>query len=196
MKPPSAVLAAFVVLCGLLAAACRKPAPSEESSAVPTRAVVAGVPLIDYDAATGEFSCRAPGEWRTLEDDKLGPRVMFFGPGSAKYPRSVSIAVLRYPDGGQIKTPKDFYDSLKLTDQNPSPLETRSANGRTEYLLHYERPQLPLHGYKTLYMKREDVVMIPVKDGFYAISHSAPAEIYQQTLPVFEAVVASFRPKS
>jgi hypothetical protein len=187
----------FLVAAVLIASGCRKSAePSKADLAVPTRAVVAGVPLIDYDAATGEFSCRAPGEWRTLEDKTMGPRVMFFGPGSEKYPRSVAISVLRYPDGGDIKTPTDLWNSLRISDQNPSPLETREINGRTQYALHYAQPQRPLHGYKVLYMKREDVVMIPVKDGFYAISHSAPAETYEQTLPVFEAVVASFQPKS
>lgn len=180
----------------LAAAGCRK-APAADSAAadVPTRAVVAGVDLIDYDAATGEFSCRAPGRWKALEDDKIGPRVMFFGPGTAKYPRSVSISVLRYPDGETIKTPQDFYDSLKLSGRNPSPLEARSAGGRTEYALHYDRAQRPLEGSKTLYMKREDVVLVPVKDGFFALVHSAPAETYAKTLPVFDALVASFQPK-
>ncbi|HEX4046868.1 MAG TPA: hypothetical protein VH309_03495 [Elusimicrobiota bacterium] len=186
-----------IVLAAVLAAGCRKAAPpANEAQAVPTRAVVAGVPLIDYDAATGEFSCRAPGEWRALEDKSIGPRVMFFGPGTAKYPGSVAIAVLRYPDGGTIKTPQDYWDSLKLSDQDPSPLSTREINGRTAYALHYAVAQRPLHGYKVLYMKRKDVVMIPVKDGFFAISHSAPEETYEETLPVFEAIVASFRPKT
>jgi hypothetical protein len=186
------ILAAAVLLAG----ACRKAAPPREEAAVPTRAVVAGVPLIDYDGAAGDFSCRAPGEWRALEEKTAGLRVMFFGPGSAKYPRSVAISVLRYPDGGDIKTPKELWDSLKLSGQNPSPLETRAANGRTEYALHYDLAQRPLHGYKVLYMKRQDVVMIPVKDGFFSISHAAPVETYEATLPVFEAVVASFQPKT
>ncbi|MFI5363239.1 MAG: hypothetical protein ACHQ49_14830 [Elusimicrobiota bacterium] len=187
----------YLLLAVLLASACRKASPPrQKAEIIPTRAVVAGVPLVDYDAATGEFSCRAPGEWRALEDKSLGPRVMFFGPGSAKYPNSVAISVLRYPDGGRIKTPREYWDSLRLSGQNPSPLETRAAGGRTEYSLHYELPQRPLHGSKTLYLKREDVVMIPVKDGFFAISHSAPAETYELTMPVFEAVVASFTPKS
>jgi hypothetical protein len=183
----------------ILAAGCRKaaaPAGAGEAASVPTRAVVAGVPLIDYDAATGEFSCRAPGEWQALEDKTMGPRVMFFGPGSAKFPHSVSISVLRYPDGESIKTPKELWDSLKLSGQEPSPLETREIGGRTAFALHYAVAQHPLHGYKVMYMKREDVVMIPTKDGFYAISHIAPAEIYEQTLPVFEAVLASFQPKT
>jgi hypothetical protein len=185
------------LLCALLlAAACRKAAPVSDAPAAPTRATVAGVELIDYDAATGEFSCRAPGEWKALEDKSMGPRVMFFGPGSAKFPRSVAISILRYPDGGSIKTPQEYWDSLKLAGRAPSALETTTEGGRTEYAVHYEEAQRPLHGYKTLYMKREDVVLIPAKEGFFAISHSAPVETYEQTLPVFRAVVSSFQPKS
>ncbi len=167
---------AFAVL---LAAACRKAAPPQKEEA-----------LIDYDAAAGEFSCRAPGDWRTLEDESQGPRVMFFGPGGA-----VAISVARYPDGGKIKTPKAYWDALKLSGQNPSPLEARAVDGRTAYEFHYERAHLPLHGDKVMSMKREDVVLIPVQDGFFALAHSAPAETYERTIYVFEAVVASFRPK-
>ena len=176
--------------------ACRKAPPPVAEPQVPTRAVVAGVAMIDYDAATGEFSCRAPAEWRTLEDRNLGPRVMFFGPGSAKRPRSVAIAVARYPAGDPIKTPQDYWDSMQLSDNTPSPLEARLLNGRTVYALHYEQAQHPPHGYTVLYMNRADVVLIPGKDGFFALSHIAPEEDYRTTLPVFDAVVASFQPKS
>jgi hypothetical protein len=126
----------------------------------------------------------------------MGPRVMFFGPGDAKYPRSVQISVLRYPDDGRIKTPQDFWASLKIAGRGPSPLETRTLNGRTVYAVHYDVDQRPLHGYKVLYTKREDVVLIPGKTGFFAVTHAAPTETYLRTLPVFDAVVASFQPKS
>jgi hypothetical protein len=186
-----------LVLTVLLAAACRKAAaPPKEEAAVPTRAIAAGAALVDYEAATGEFSCLAPGEWRTLEDKSIGPRVMFFGPGDARHPNSVAISIMKYPGDGRIRTPQDFWDSLKLSDQNPSPLAARAVNGRTDYALHYALTQRPVHGRKALDVKREDVVLIPVDDGFFAISHSAPAETYERTLPIFEAVVASFRPKS
>ena len=121
---------------------------------------------------------------------------MFFGPGDGKHPGSVAISILRYPDGGRIKTPKAYWDALTLSGQNPSPLAARAIDGRTAYELHYEPAQRPLHGGTVLNVKREDVIMIPVPGGFFAISHSAPAETYAATLPVFEAVVASFRPKS
>ncbi len=182
---------AFAVLLG---AACRRSAPPEEPIA-PARADDAGVSLVDYDAATGEFSCRAPGDWRTLEDKSRGPRVMFFGPGGAQSALPVAISVSRYPDGSRIRTPQAYWNALKLSDQNPSPLQARAVGGRTAYAFHYELARRPLRGRKVMSMKREDVVLIPVQDGFFALAHSAPAEDYARTLPVFEDVVASFRPK-
>lgn len=178
------------------AAACRKPAAPAEPSSPQTREVVAGTALIDYVSAAGDFSCRAPGDWRALEDKTLGPRVMFFGPGDEKFPRSVQISVLRYPDGGNIRTPQDFWNSLKVSGRAPSPLESRTVNGRTVYAVHYDEEQRPLHGKRVLYVKRSDAVLIPAQDGFFAVTHVAPAEIYLRTMPVFDAVVASFQPKS
>jgi len=180
-----------------LSVSCRKAEPAKEEL-VPTKAVVAGERLIDFDEQSGAFSCRAPAEWKAVEDNYSGgPLVMFFGPMSGPLRAKVSISVGRYPDGsGQIKTPQDYVDSLKLTDQNPSALETRVIDGRTVYAVHYDEPQIDPRSRKTLYMNREDTVMIPRKDGFFSISHTAPADAYQRTLPIFEAVVKSFQPKS
>lgn len=180
-----------VALAAALAAGCRKGPPPREAPSVPARAVVAGVPLVDYEAPTGEFACRAPADWRALEDESMGPRVMFFGPGG-----SVAISILRYPDGGRIKTPEEYAGSLKLSGRDPGPLETRAAGGRTEYRLHYESARRPPRGRKAPRAKREDVALVPVRGGFFAITHSAPVETYAATMPVFEAVVASFRPKT
>lgn len=187
------LLAALV----LVPAACRKSEPAKEEL-VPTKAVVAGERLIDFDEQSGAFSCRAPADWKAVEDDYSGgPLVMFFGPMSGPLRAKVSISVGRYPDKvDRIKTPQDFVDSLKLTDQNPSALETRVIDGRTVYAVHYDEPQIDPRSRKTLYMNREDTVMIPHKDGFFSISHTAPADAYQRTLPIFEAVVNSFHPKS
>ena len=183
-----------LLLAVLLAAACRRAAPAREG-VVLARSVVAGVALIGYAAENGDFSCRAPADWRALEDRDLGPQVMFFGPGSEKYPRSVAIAVTKYPSGGRIKTPEDYWNSLKIADDEPSALETRRLNGRTVYVVHYGVAQRALSGGKILYMKRADVVLIPVRDGFFSISHLAPAQAYRDTLPVFDAIVESFEPK-
>jgi hypothetical protein len=187
------LLAALVVL----AAACRKPEAAKEDL-VPTKAVVAGERLIDFDERGGAFACRAPAEWKAVEDDYSGgPLVMFFGPMNGPRRGTASISVSRYPAvADKIKTPAEFLDMLKLTDRRPSELAARQLDGRTVYEVHYETPQRAPRGRKVLYMNREDAVMIPNKDGFFLISHTAPADAFEATLPVFEAVVESFQPKS
>jgi hypothetical protein len=185
-------LAALLVL----AAACRKSEPAKEEG-LPTKAVVAGERLIDFDEQHGAFACQAPAAWKAVEDDYSGgPLVMFFGPAGGPRRAKVSISVSRYPDRvDKIKTPQDFVAALKLTDQNPGPLETRVVGGRTVYAVHYDDPQVDPRSHKTLGMNREDTVLIPQGEGFFAVSHTAPADDYRRTLPIFEAVVSSFEPK-
>lgn len=180
----------------VLAAACRKK-EAEPDGLLPTKAVVSGERLVDFDEQHGAFACRAPAAWKAVEDDYSGgPLVMFFGPVNGAGRAKVSISVARYPDRVDgIKTPKDFVDSLKLTEQNPSALETRVVGGRTVYALHNDDPQIDPRSRKTLWMNRQDTVLIPHGDGFFAVSHVAPADAYRRTLPIFEAVVASFQPK-
>jgi hypothetical protein len=188
------IVAALVVL----SAACRKAPEAAKEELVPTTAVVAGERLIDFDGKDGAFACRAPAAWKTVEDDYSGgPQVMFFGPAAGARPGAASIGVTRYPAvADKIKTPEDYRTMLKLTDRNPSELTSRTVDGRTVYEIHYETPQLAPKGHKVLYMNRADAAMIPCAGGFYLISHTAPADAYQATLPVFQAVVDSFRPKS
>lgn len=187
------LLIAFLVLT---AAACREKAPPQEA-AIPTKAVVAGERLIDFRGRTGAFACLAPADWKTLEENAAGgPLAMFFGPSSGPGRGKASISISRYPDGvDRVKTPKDFWQAMKLAGQNPSPLESIQVGGRKAFAVHVETPQHPPEGWKVLYMNREDTVMIPFDDGFFEITHRAPSDSYRLTLPIFEAVVASFQPK-
>jgi len=179
----------------LIAGGCRK---KEEPKAdlVPTKAVVAGQKLIDYDEQTGAFSCLAPADWKAMEDVAVGPMVMFFGPMEGPQRGRTSIGVLRYPDKADpFKTPKERWDALSISDQKPSPLEKRVFGAREVYSYHLESPHRAPEGRKILSMDREDTALIPFKDGFFEITHSAPAASYKDTLPVFEAMVESFQPK-
>jgi hypothetical protein len=174
---------ALVLLC----AGCR---PASSPS------VVAGVALTAYDGADGSYSCLAPGDWKALEDRAKGAGVMMFGTTDGPLRGKVTLGISRYPDGvDRIQTPQDYWRSLKLTRDNPAPLEAREIGGRTIYLTHYESPQHPAQGWKVEYMNRVDVALIPSTSGFFAVDHRAPADAYEQTLPIFDAVVASFKPK-
>jgi hypothetical protein len=186
-------LAALVLLC----AACRdgsKPAPDADSgSAAP---VVAGEKMIDFDGPDGTYSCRAPAQWKALEDKGSGLLITLFGTSQGPLRGKVMMGISRYPDAVHIKTPQDYWASLRLTHKNPSPLEPRQLGGRTVYFTHYDYPHYPPHGWKVLYMNRIDAALIPATTGFFAVEQSAPKDSYREVLPIFDAVVASFKPKS
>jgi hypothetical protein len=185
-----------LLLAALLAltAACRRAAPAPEKEPA-ARTTAAGARLIAFDERGGAFKCLAPADWKAVEDRGTGgPLAMFFGPAGGA--RRASISVLRYPNGvDAVKTPQDLLDALKLTDRKALDVKTLAAGGRAVTTFHLETPQYPPHGRKVLYMNREDVVLIPTKDGFFELSHVAPADSYKETLPIFDAVVESFQPR-
>jgi len=179
------------LLAGLaLLAACR---PSDTAGSGAARG---GPRLIDFDERGGAFACRAPADWRALEDRGAGgPLVMFFAPRDDS--GAVTISVTRYPDGvDRIKTPKDYWQALKLTQRHPSPLETRQINGRTVYATRFDAPRRAGESPRVLGIDREDAVLIPGRAGFFTVCLRASERDYQRALPVFEAIVQSFRPKS
>lgn len=176
-------------------AACKQKAP--EPARVPVKATVAGVELIDYTQPAGAFETLGPASWQVRETDDLGPAVMFLGPGTAKYPRSVHIGISRYPNPvDKSSDPKSYYDYSALIPSHKlaAAYAKRSFNGRMLDTYAFEMPFRRLHERKVLYQKRVDTAIIPFPGGFYAIDHSAPAEIHKETLPVFAAIVASFKP--
>ena len=59
-----------------------------------------------------------------------------------------------------------------------------------------ERAARDMHNKKAPRPIREDVALVVVPGGFFEITHSGPVETYRNTLPVFEEVVRSFKPKS
>lgn len=186
-----------LILAGLIliAGGCRKKEVAEENL-TPTKAVVAGQKLIDFDEQSGAFSCLAPADWKAMEDAAaIGPMLMFFGPMEGPQRGKTSIGIIRYPDAADpFKTPQELWSNI-ISGPKPSPLEKRLFGTQEAYVFHVESPHRAPQTRTTLYMNREDTAMIPFKDGFFEITHSAPADSYKETLPVFEAMVASFQPK-
>lgn len=184
-----ALLALIVVL-----SACER---GPDAGPTPTQAVVAGVEMIDYDAARGTFSCRAPRDWGVKEEK--GDGATFVGPRDSKTGGSSYITILRYPDSSPRWTDaRKFAESFRELDpEGRAPdIATESIAGADVLRFHQERPFRKIHSSKAGYMLRYDYALVPVKGGFFEIEHRAPANAYETTLPVFEAVVKSFRPKS
>jgi len=190
-RPLMLLIAAYVAL-----AACKKSEPAAVNL-TPTKETVAGVDLIDYDSPKGAFTCLAPAAWKGQEDTEVTDTITFIGPWSPK--GGAYIHILQYPHGknDRWKDADKYANSFwEIDPNNKQPaLETVKIGDNTVIRFHQERPFYKLHSNKVDHMERHDFALIPVKGGFFSISHSAPVDSYQETLPIFEAVVRSFKPK-
>lgn len=181
----------FALTVGL--SACKRGAP-EGADLTPTKEVIGGVEMIDYDDEKGAYSCLAPRLWGIHEDGGA----TFVGPRDPKTTGSSYITILKYPESAPQWTDAQKYAESfwEIDPRNKQPiLEKRKIGDLTVILFHQERPFHKLHSNKAEYMLRYDYALIPIKGGFFSIVHRAPANAYEATLPVFEAVVKSFQPK-
>ena len=187
MKPALAlaVLVAF--------AACKR-SPQEGPVVVPTREVVAGVAMIDFTSDEAKFTARVPGEWGAMPGKYLDPAKGL----SLSGPAATHITIFKYPEiNDRYKDARAYAESFPLiTPDGKQPEITEERIGENAVLrLHYERMPYPKRTRNSDRPNRLDFALIPVKDGFYEIQHSASVDTYEKTLPVFEAVVKSFKPK-
>lgn len=178
----------------LLLAGCRQ-RPDGEAPRAPETA--AGVEMIDYAPPAGTFSCPAPAAWKGEETSDYGPdEVAFIAPAGARG-ASVSISISRFPNkADKYVDPEAYAKSWSEVDGKPVAMTKTDLGGRSVIRYFRERPARALHSRKVLYQVRDDAALIPAPGGFFEIRHSAPLEDYRRTLPVFEAVVRGFRPKS
>jgi hypothetical protein len=177
---------ALAAAVALLAAACRKPAAPAASGA-------GAAATSEYAPADGAYSCRVPSKWRVDEEDSWGPSVSFLDPSDGK-PYSHSLSIVRYPSKVDDYTTVEKY--LRRAVPKDAAVEKTRDGGRVVYRYHLIKPFLALNNRTVLYQERTDVILLPVQGGFYRLSHAAPESDYRRTLPAFEALVESFRPKS
>lgn len=189
------MLRTMTLLFVCLAACAKKDSQGDPAAIVET---VAEVDMIDYDPPAGTFACRAPARWKGEETSRFGPdETTFIGPLSGPRPVSVFINISRYPNSSDKYVDAETYaQSWKFVDYRPTQYTKKKIGGRNVIFFSREYPFKKPHSTKTEYMVRKDIALIPVKGGFFAIDHSAPSDSYERTLPVFEAIVRSFQPKS
>lgn len=187
MKPALA-LAVLVAL-----SACKREAP-EGPAAVPTAEVVAGVAMIDFTSDEAKFTCRVPGEWGVRESKHLEPsKGLSLWDG-----KTTHISILKFPDAEpRYKDARQYAESFAMIapDGKQPEITEEKIGDRTVLRFHYERMPYPKRTRDGDRPNRLDFALIPVPGGFYEIQHAASADGYLRTLPVFEAVVRSFKPK-
>ncbi len=179
--------------------ACSRGTP-ETADPTPTKEVIAGVEMIDFDSEQGAFSCRAPRLWGIrAEKIKKSDAVVFIGPRDPETAGGSYITILKYPDSApQYADAEKYAETFWTIDpkmKQPA-LERRKIGDKIVIFFHQERPFYKLHSHTVEYRLRHDYALIPIKGGFFEIEHRAPATAYEKTLPIFEAVVKSFQPKS
>lgn len=173
--------------------ACKRTS-QEEAIIVPTREVVAGTAMIDFVSEEAKFSCRVPGEWGVREEKYLERSKGL----SLSGPEATHISIYKYPElDAQYKNARAYAETFGMISDKGQPEITEEKIGDTTVLrLHYERMPYPKRTRNSDRPNRLDFVLIPVKDGFYEIKHTASVDTYKKTLPIFEAVVRSFKPKT
>lgn len=183
----------------LALAACRQ-APQAVEETVPTKEVVAGAAMIDFDSSEAAFSCLAPADWGQLEkqiDKDKG--AVFIGPRDPKKQASATITILRYPASEpRYNDARKYAETFwELDPKGGQPaIETKTIGDHSVLTFHQELPNRKVHGSPNIdYQVRTDYALFPVKGGFFAIQHRAPADSFRKTLPIFDAVVSSFKPK-
>jgi|CXWL01.1.fsa_nt_gi hypothetical protein len=182
----------------LLSACGRK---TETAAETPVKATpVAGLEFIDYVPPAGTYTCRAPAHWKGEETTDYGPdEVSFIGEvtkGLAMESKLVSISISKYPNKSDKYVDAEAYaKSESVVSGKPVVYEKKIIEGKTVIRFSHERTARAMHSKKAPRHVREDVALIVVPGGFFEITHTGPVETYGNTLPVFEEVVRSFKPK-
>ncbi len=174
----------------LLAVAGCKKSPEQAPDPVPTKMTVSGVEMIEFESPEAKFSCLAPGEWGLEQPRYLDPKL-----GSAFVAPYRSISIHKYPEfeNGQYKTAEQYAESFWMLGKQPE-IKKEKLGGATVLRFHQERASTRHHSNKPGPVYRFDYALFPVPGGFYEVQHRALADKYQESLPVFEAVVRSFKP--
>lgn len=182
---------ALLVVALAVFSACKR-STEEAAVSVPTMEVVAGAAMIDFTSDEAKFTCRLPGEWEVREEKylKRSLGVSLSGPDRAH------IAIFKYPEmeEGRYKEARAYAESFDLILAKRPEITEEKMGAGTILRFHYELMPMPKRS-RNDPPNRIDVALFPVPGGFYEIKHSAPADSYRKTLPVFEAVVRSFKPK-
>ncbi|HVC09058.1 MAG TPA: hypothetical protein VNH15_03865 [Elusimicrobiota bacterium] len=144
---------------------------------------------VSYSPKNGGFSAAIPGSWRVLENNG-GALASFFGPPNGPAPFSAMIAIYDYPKS-RYASPQDYYNRATFDARVVAPLSKRKFGGRDLGFFSVAKAEKNIDsGESTL--AREETVLVPSKDGFYALVYLCSDKSFQDNEPVFLNLAASF----
>lgn len=147
-----------------------------------------------YREPNNLFICRAPGDWRVLENQGGSHLASFLGPASG--PQSYSVSIAFYYHGGPeagFSSPRDYYNAHLASGGRVFPLREEDWKGVKTFRFRSEKKAPLLHSMGETEERTEDTVLIPSKEGFLAVVHSAPSASLSSTESVFKEMLESLR---
>lgn len=168
----------------------------------------AAAPAAEACRSEGNFTCRLPSGWTPSRAPRLERVEKVYGvealaPGSPDGP-AVRVTVDYFAPGNAVHKDADAYiaaharkkKGFRLPGEKYGPAAEAKAGGRSGRAFERETfafwpPDSP-RAEKIL--MRERFVVLPAREGFYALSYSAPASLCEKHRPDFEAVLGSFTP--
>jgi hypothetical protein len=161
------------------------------------------------DCRGGEhFRCRLPAGWTQSWAPRLARVEKVYGleasaPGQPEGP-AVRITVDYFAGDNAVHKGADAYvaahsrrnQALRMPGEKYGPVSGVELGGRRGRVFERETfafwpPDHPRAGKVPM---RERFVVLPAKEGFYALSYSAPAPLYERYRSAFEVVLESFVP--
>jgi hypothetical protein len=106
-------------------------------------------------------------------------------------PYSQSIGIYYYEPGGAFSSPEQYARAQKLEGADVGPLtDVSTPAGPGKQVTLTRRSTLRLHSGETE-LRRERIVLIPRRGGFYAVVYSSPDKDFASGEPVLAGVLAS-----
>ncbi len=168
----------------------------------------AAAPAAEPCRSEGDFTCRLPPGWTVARAPRLERVEKVFGLeaaalGTPEGP-AVRVTVDYFAPGNAVHRGMDAYiaahsrkdKAFRLPGEKYGPVSEAEAGGRRARTFERETVSFwpPGHPQAKKVPMRERFVVIPAREGFYALSYSAPAALYGKHRPDFEAVLGSFKP--
>lgn len=162
----------------------------------------------DVCRSEGNFTCRLPPGWTASRTPRLERVEKVFGleasaPGTPAGP-AVRVTVDYFAAGNAVHRDAGAYlaahsrkdKAFRLPGEKYGPVGEAAAGGRRARAFERETVAFwpPDHPRAGKVPMRERFVVVPAREGFYALSYSAPAALYEKHRPDFEAVLGSFTP--
>jgi hypothetical protein len=171
-------------------------------------AAAVAAPAAEPCRSEGNFTCRLPAGWTHSRSPRPARAEKVFGLEASAFGTpegpAVRVTVDYFAADNAVHKDADAYiaahsrknRAFRLPGEKYGPVSGVELGGRRGRAFERETFSFwpPDHPQARKTPMRERFVVLPAKEGFYALSYSAPASLYEKHRADFEAVLGSFKP--